>query len=48
MSTLRIDCAPELSVALDRIGQIGILPKLFGDVIRPQSVQAELQAGKQP
>ena len=33
-------------VALDRIGQLGILQKLFGEVIRPQSVVDELQAGR--
>jgi uncharacterized protein len=32
-------------VALDRIGQIDLLPKLFGKVIRPQSVVDELKAG---
>ncbi len=33
-------------VALDRIGRLEILPKLFGEVIRPQSVVDELQAGR--
>ena len=33
-------------VALDRIGQISILPKLFGEIIRPQSVVDELDAGR--
>ena len=33
-------------VALDRIGQLEILPHLFGRVIRPRSVVDELLAGK--
>lgn len=33
-------------IALDRIGHLDVLPQLFGDVIRPQSVVNELQAGK--
>jgi len=33
-------------VALDRIGQIDLLPKLFGKMIRPQSVVDELNAGR--
>jgi uncharacterized protein len=33
-------------VALDRIGQLEILPKLFGRVVRPQSVVTELEAGR--
>lgn len=33
-------------IALDRIGQLDILPRLFGNVIRPRSVVNELQAGK--
>jgi predicted nucleic acid-binding protein len=33
-------------VALDRIGQIDLLPKLFGKIIRPQSVVDELNAGR--
>ncbi len=32
-------------IALDRIGHLEILPKLFGVVIRPQSVAKEIQAG---
>lgn len=31
--------------ALDRIGRLDVLPKLFTEVIRPQSVVDELQAG---
>ena len=33
-------------VALDRIDLLDILPKLFGNVIRPQSVVNELNAGQ--
>ena len=33
-------------VALDRIGQLDVLHKLFGKVIRPRSVVDELQAGQ--
>lgn len=33
-------------IALDRIGHIDILPRLFGELIRPQSVADELRAGK--
>jgi predicted nucleic acid-binding protein len=33
-------------VALDRIGQLDLLPKLFGKIIRPQSVVDELNAGR--
>jgi len=33
-------------IALDRIGHLDILPRLFGDLIRPQSVADELSAGK--
>ncbi len=33
-------------IALDRIGHLDVLPRLFGNVIRPQSVVNELQAGK--
>lgn len=33
-------------VALDRIGQLEVLPKLFGRAIRPQSVADELNAGR--
>jgi predicted nucleic acid-binding protein len=33
-------------IALDRIGLLHILPKLFGRVIRPQAVVDELYAGK--
>jgi len=33
-------------VALDRIGLLDILPKLFGKLIRPQSVVDELRAGR--
>lgn len=33
-------------IALDRIGHLDVLPQLFGDVVRPQSVVNELQAGK--
>lgn len=33
-------------VALDRIGRLDLLHKLFGEVIRPQSVVDELQAGR--
>lgn len=33
-------------ITLDRIGRLGILPKLFGEVIRPQSVVSELKAGR--
>jgi uncharacterized protein len=32
-------------VALDRIGQLDILPRLFGEITRPQSVVDELTAG---
>ena len=34
-------------VALERIGLLDILPKLFGEVLRPQSVIDELNAGRQ-
>ena len=33
-------------IALDRIGQLDILPKLFGKIIRPESVVDELNAGR--
>ena len=33
-------------VALDRIGQLDLLPQLFGKIIRPQSVVDELNAGR--
>jgi predicted nucleic acid-binding protein len=33
-------------VVLDRIEQLQLLPKLFGQIIRPQSVVDELQAGR--
>ena len=33
-------------IALDRIEHLDILPRLFGKVIRPQSVVEELHAGK--
>ena len=33
-------------IALDRIGQLDILPKLFGKIIRPQSVVDELNDGR--
>ena len=33
-------------VALDRIGQLIILPRLFSELIRPQSVVDELRAGR--
>ena len=33
-------------IALDRIGQLDILTKLFGKTIRPQSVVDELNAGR--
>lgn len=33
-------------IALDRIGHVDVLPQLFGNVIRPQSVVNELVAGK--
>jgi predicted nucleic acid-binding protein len=33
-------------VALDRVGQIELLPKLFGKILRPQSVVDELIAGR--
>lgn len=33
-------------VALERIGELDILPKLFGKIIRPQSVVDELNAGR--
>lgn len=31
--------------ALDRIGQIQLLPRLFGSILRPASVRTELQEG---
>ena len=33
-------------IALDRIGYLEILPKLFGHILRPQSVVNELRAGR--
>ncbi len=33
-------------VALDRIGQLDLLPALYGKIIRPQSVVDELKAGR--
>ncbi len=33
-------------IALDRIGHLDVLPQLFGNVVRPQSVVNELLAGK--
>lgn len=33
-------------VALDHIGQLDLLPNLFGEIIRPQSVVDELEAGR--
>ena len=33
-------------IALDRIGYLDLLPRLFGVVVRPQSVVNELQAGR--
>ena len=33
-------------VALDRIGQLDLLPELYGRIIRPQSVVDELKAGR--
>lgn len=33
-------------IALDRIGQLGLLKSLYGQVLRPQSVLDELQADK--
>jgi predicted nucleic acid-binding protein len=33
-------------IALDRIGQLDILPRLFGEITRPQSVVDELTAGR--
>jgi predicted nucleic acid-binding protein len=32
-------------IALDRIGQLGLLKRLYGEVVRPQSVLDELLAG---
>lgn len=32
-------------IALDRIGQLSLLPELFGGIVRPQSVLDELRAG---
>lgn len=42
--TVVVDTSP--LIALDRIGCLEVLPRLFGHVIRPQSVVHELQAGK--
>lgn len=33
-------------IALDRIGQLDLLPKLFGKVVRPKAVVDELRAGQ--
>ncbi len=33
-------------IALERIGQLSLLPKLYGKVVRPQAVLTEIEEGK--